>query len=482
MSSTNVPNVGGAAAPPLLTTVASPAATGGGRGDQHAQECKQKTATAKGKTPTRAGKAGTSNSTTTTSSANPSGSTGANKTVKPPAKLASKVSTLEDRLGKLEGQLAVVVQFVEAQSAKQTPAREGGGNGKSIRTRSEYSPSDSADTDCHYDDEYAAPFLGRDMDENSVIIQPGQGDSRDDKFDIEEGEVPPSVVEKVPNIAAKFAVAEEVGPPIDPEIAKSTAYLLTHQLEPKVVDETITKYPIPSNCELVDVPKVNQRIWNGLPAFSKTRDLKFQRLQKNLTRGINAYIHTVSAQDITEQQQDALALLCSANFELNSLRKEFMKPDIGYQFQHLCKPSTPVSKFLFGDDLGRQMKDIRDEQKATEGVLRSEHSRQYKKQRFSPYDYGRSAYGKGRSKITSGSSNLPQQYRDAGWTTSRASTSDVTRPTGAKGPWTGATSHAFLGQRPKGRGKPSAPHTFTHPSQHQPHCGSKQGSGMKRAR
>ncbi|XP_072174670.1 uncharacterized protein [Diadema setosum] len=176
---------------------------------------------------------------------------------------------------------------------------------------------------------------------------------------------------------------------IQPEIAKSTAYLLTHQLELKVVDETITKYPIPSNCELVDVPKVNQRIWNGLPAFSKTRDLKFQRLQNNLTRGINAYIHTVSAQNITEQQQDALALLCSANFELNSLRKEFMKPDIGYQFQHLCKPSTPVSKFLFGDDLGKQMKDIRDE-----------HSRQYKKQRFSPYDYGRSAYGKDRSKIT----------------------------------------------------------------------------------
>lgn len=477
-----VTGVGGAAAPPP-TPVATPAATGGGRREQ--PEGKQQAAKPS-KTKSSTSTTGTAPKNTKVGNTNTS--TSSSKSGKAPVKLASKISSIEDRLGTFEGQLAAIAEFVKAQSNKQTPAREGGDDGNSIRTRPEYSTSVSADG-ANYEYEYEAPFLGLDTDENSVSdsIQPGQ--DRGETPEFEEGEVPVSGQEKVPNIAAKFAVAEEVGPPVDPEIAQSTAYLLTHQLEPKVVDETIAKYPIPSNCEYVNVPKVNQRIWNGLPAFSKTRDLKFQRLQKNLTRGINAYIHTLSAQDITDQQQDALALLCSANFELNSLRKESMKPDIGFQFQHLCKPSTPVTKFLFGDDLGKQMKDIREEQKATEGVLKSDYiqSRQFKK-RFSPYDasFRSSSYNKGRGKTTpqSGGSFSSHQYRDAGWTTSRASSSNVARPAGPSGSWTGATStnRAFLGQRPKGRGKPPAPHTISHPSQHQPLSGYKQGTGVKRTR
>lgn len=77
----------------------------------------------------------------------------------------------------------------------------------------------------------------------------------------------------------------------------------------------MAKYPPPANCELVDLPKVNPSVWDNIP--TETNDLKYQRVQKSLVLGISAFITTLEADNFSEAQQDALALLCSAN--LNSI-------------------------------------------------------------------------------------------------------------------------------------------------------------------
>lgn len=130
------------------------------------------------------------------------------------------------------------------------------------------------------------------------------------------------------------------------------------------------KYLPPSNCPILDVPKVNPVIWEKISPFTRiSRDLKLTRVQKLLTRGLTAYTRSLSSTHLTETQQDALALLSNANFELNSLRKEQIKPDMNPAYSHLCK--APVTKFLFGDDLGKRVKDLKEEQKATLGVVKS---------------------------------------------------------------------------------------------------------------
>ena len=40
------------------------------------------------------------------------------------------------------------------------------------------------------------------------------------------------------------------------------------------------------------------------------------------------------------------------------------------RYTHLCKPSVAVTKWLFGDNLSNQVKDLREEQKTTAGVRR----------------------------------------------------------------------------------------------------------------
>ena len=58
-----------------------------------------------------------------------------------------------------------------------------------------------------------------------------------------------------------------------------------------------------------------------------------------------------------------------SNFEIKCLRKELMKSDVNSAFHHLCKPTCVVTEWLFGDDLGKTVKDIQDERKATAGVV-----------------------------------------------------------------------------------------------------------------
>ncbi|XP_041455403.1 uncharacterized protein LOC121408142 [Lytechinus variegatus] len=150
--------------------------------------------------------------------------------------------------------------------------------------------------------------------------------------------------QKVPAFAAKFALALDIGQPLEEELANSWNYLLSHHLEEKVLDETSSKYPCPSNYKVIDAPKVNQTIWDNLSASVRTKDVKLQRVQKSLMRGISAYISLLDQNNMSSEQQDELALLCDADFEMNVLRKELIKPVLNTKFTHLCKPTNPVNK------------------------------------------------------------------------------------------------------------------------------------------
>ena len=68
------------------------------------------------------------------------------------------------------------------------------------------------------------------------------------------------------------------------------------------------KYCSPENCNLLTVPRVNPGIWNDLPRASTKLDVGLQDLSKS--------------------------------------------------FRSLCSSSTPLPRFLFGDELSKSVKDI----------------------------------------------------------------------------------------------------------------------------
>ena len=255
--------------------------------------------------------------------------------------------------------------------------------------------------------------------------------------------------QEIPLLAAKFAAPSGVGEPVDRVLANSTAYLIAHPLEEKMLEDTTAKYPAPSNCPSLDTPKVNAPIWDHLPQPTRSRDVKLQRVQKSLTKGLSALIHSFPTPQLNDTQQDALALLCNANYELNCLRKELIKPDMAATYSHLCKPNTPVTKFLFGDDLGKRMKDMKEEQRAASGAVKS--TKPFARSPYHPY--------------ARGAGYFKRQFQNAGWTSSNRASAG--RPSG------GGSSKPFLGQRTQWGHKQPPPHTLSRPPQMQ-HRGASQ--------
>lgn len=63
---------------------------------------------------------------------------------------------------------------------------------------------------------------------------------------------------------------------------------------------------------------------------------------------------SASESDLSEFLQlslDSLALMGHPINEVNTKRRELIKPDLNDQFKQLCGSHTPVTKLLFGDDL-----------------------------------------------------------------------------------------------------------------------------------
>ena len=73
----------------------------------------------------------------------------------------------------------------------------------------------------------------------------------------------------------------------------------------------------------------------------------------------------------------AVVLLMSANRELNLKRRDLLRPDLNKQYGALCNPSTPMSTFLFADDLNKEVEELTKSNKLSGKV--------HHKHRFTPY-------------------------------------------------------------------------------------------------
>ena len=126
-------------------------------------------------------------------------------------------------------------------------------------------------------------------------------------------------------------------------------------------------YETPEKCPTLAETKVNQGVWNNLDETARSMDLKFQKVQKSLIKGMTVIISVVNklipvseADDTSNDQEetinklmDCILLFANANQELNFWRRELLRPQLNANYRYLCVPSNPVTAELFGDDLLR---------------------------------------------------------------------------------------------------------------------------------
>ena len=91
---------------------------------------------------------------------------------------------------------------------------------------------------------------------------------------------------------------------------------------------------------------------------------------------------------------DSVALIGAANQDLNTRRRDQIKPDLNTQFRSLCSSQVPVTSLLFGDSLAQTLKDITETSKVGAKVGASSSS--YKGKGGQPSSRGKHFLGRHR--------------------------------------------------------------------------------------
>ena len=171
-------------------------------------------------------------------------------------------------------------------------------------------------------------------------------------------------IELLSGIANDLKLDQKKAPAVNEQIAKIVQGLLREKLTEEVLTATQNRYNPPENCECLTSTKVNHLIWDKLKSATRSADIKLQRVQSNLVKGLVPIVSVIEklgkardkipkdALDVPElirAATDAIALVGAANFELNMRRRDNIKPELNdtcaparYPSQNSCLAMMPT--------------------------------------------------------------------------------------------------------------------------------------------
>ena len=211
-------------------------------------------------------------------------------------------------------------------------------------------------------------------DDDDDNIQSGEKRKRDDS-DMTLDKV---VKSRFSSMSKRFKSKEICSAKVDETLAANITDLFRNgmnedQYSEMVKDENNSR---PENCEGLQVVKTNQLVWDIISPEAKTNDRKMQNVETSLIKG--SVILTKVADklaslenelDVPQKEKlgkiidecnDSLALFGQANRQINLTRRDLIKPELRYEYLHLCAQSVPFTSLLFGDDISKTAKEIED--------------------------------------------------------------------------------------------------------------------------
>ena len=128
------------------------------------------------------------------------------------------------------------------------------------------------------------------------------------------------------------------------------------------------------------VSRINPEIWSQISQHKNKTDLRLSRVQQNVQKAVFVTLQiaeTLSAKNepsaLTENKKgndreallhiavNLFAMLGHMNADVMSMRQESNKRALKPEFQKICHATVPPnSKFLFGDDLAKLVRDSKE--------------------------------------------------------------------------------------------------------------------------
>lgn len=243
-----------------------------------------------------------------------------------------------------------------------SPEPDTGPERKKSKTDHDVSDSENEDDDGEMDDQsnHLADNLLHDNDQNALGDDCVDGDS-------------PNLAE----LEALLDCGETLAPEILPSVASIGNKVFATPITSTQAKEIHSKFLRPKNLEKLVVPKVNAGIWSHVQRYSRTGDLRLQTVQQHMIKAATATMQATEAAkklcdkncDAKDRKElpakiikclvDATALLGRGSYDVSLIRRQKLRPCLKEKYTGLCNESVPVTEELFGDDVSKAAKDIR---------------------------------------------------------------------------------------------------------------------------
>ncbi|XP_053380651.1 uncharacterized protein LOC123546522 [Mercenaria mercenaria] len=132
------------------------------------------------------------------------------------------------------------------------------------------------------------------------------------------------------------------------------------------VDNIIEKYKVPSNCQFMGAPRINEEIWDDLTKMKRvqTTDKSLRDIQNlvctgmlpilELAKVLKTHISTLPL--VKDLIADSITVLGQVQFMLSVRRRYLLRPSLKSRYSNICSIRTPITSYLFGDDIAKELK------------------------------------------------------------------------------------------------------------------------------
>ncbi|XP_012934980.1 uncharacterized protein LOC106011106 [Aplysia californica] len=191
------------------------------------------------------------------------------------------------------------------------------------------------------------------------------------------------------NVAGQeFEEDEDTSGPVSEELAEFIHKIFSKTGKGEKLREKAKLYSRPDNCPGLGTPLTNPEIWAVLKGSAKRIDTKLTAIQNLVGKSAVAVAQCAdelakSDPALTKRLIDALALLGHAHKCLTLQRKDRQKYALPSDIRAICDPSVEenaeTSKFLYGDDVKKALKEAKESKRLTSSL----------KADYTPYSFKR---------------------------------------------------------------------------------------------
>ena len=100
---------------------------------------------------------------------------------------------------------------------------------------------------------------------------------------------------------------------------------MREKLDDEVLTETKTRYLLPENCDSLTTTKVNHLIWDQLKPETRSFDVKLQKVQAHIVKGVTPIVNIIQAllQAKDKIPTDALNVTFHGKTYVNTFAKRY---------------------------------------------------------------------------------------------------------------------------------------------------------------